>query len=191
MGKVITPRVPAIGSVAGVVDPAARQILRALVDAHNTRNGDTESRFVTAKDVVELATPAQQATQVVTPAAGSEDERIERLAGELTALQSTAARSNTHSTNDGYDVGSGTGQVPLNNGALNANLNADLLNGKHAEAFMPIDASVDAAMLGGVPPSGFARVGTVVTGTKVSTGTFLEVLVGEQTLYLELFQDAP
>ena len=191
MGKVITPRVPAIGSVAGVVDPTARQILRALVDAHNTRNGDTESRFVTAKDVTEMATPAQQATLVAAPATSSEDERVDRLAGELTALQSTVARSNAHSTNDGYDVGAGTGQVPLNNGTLNANLNADLLDGKHAEEFMPIDASVDAAMLGGVPPSGFARVGGVVTGTKVSTGTFLEVIVGEQTLYLELFQDAP
>ena len=191
MGKVITPRVPAIGSVAGVVDPTARQILRALVDAHNTRNGDTESRFVTAKDVTEMTTPAQQATQVVTPAAGPEDERVDRLSGELTALQSTVARSSAHSTNDGYDVGAGTGQVPLNNGTLNANLNADLLDGKHAEEFMPIDASVDAAMLGGVPPSGFTRVGGVVTGTKVSTGTFLEVIVGEQTLYLELFQDAP
>ena len=168
MGKVITPRVPAIGSVAGVVDPTARQILRALVDAHNTRNGDAESRFVTAKDMAEMATPAQQATQVVTPATGSEDERIERLAGELTALQSTVARSNTHSTNDGYDVGSGTGQVPLNNGALNANLNADLLDGHHASAFV--------------------RVGAAVETTKTLTGKFMELVIGDQTYYLPLYQ---
>lgn len=168
MGKVITPRVPAIGSVSGVVDPAARQILRALVDAHNTRNGDTESRFVTAKDVTEMATPAQQATLVAAPATSSEDERVDRLAGELTALQSTVARSNAHSTNDGYDVGAGTGQVPLNNGALNANLNADMLDGHHASAFV--------------------HVGAVVETTKTLTGKFMELVIDNQTYYLPLYQ---
>lgn len=196
MGKVITPRVPAIGSVAGVVDPTARQILRALVDAHNTRNGDTESRFVTAKDVAELATPAQQATQVVTPAAGSEDERVDRLSGELTALQSTVARSNTHSTNDGYDVGSGTGQVPLNNGALNANLNADMLDGHHsghAVGDVPVSDGVvceelNADMLDGHHASAFVRVGAVVETTKTLTGKFMELVIGDQTYYLPLYQ---
>ena len=199
MGKVITPRVPAIGSVAGVVDPTARQILRALVDAHNTRNGDTESRFVTAKELTELATPAQQATQatqVVTPAAGPEDERVERLAGELTALQSTVARSNTHSTNDGYDVGAGTGQVPLNNGALNANLNADLLDGHHsghAVGDVPVSDGVvceelNADLLDGHHASAFVRVGAVVETTKTLTGKFMELVIGDQTYYLPLYQ---
>ena len=196
MGKVITPRVPAIGSVSGVVDPAARQILRALVDAHNTRNGDTESRFVTAKDVTEMATPAQQATLVAAPATSSEDERVDRLAGELTALQSTVARSNAHSTNDGYDVGAGTGQVPLNNGALNANLNADLLDGYHsghAVGDVPVSDGVaceelNADLLDGHHASAFVHVGAVVETTKTLTGKFMELVIDNQTYYLPLYQ---
>ena len=133
MGKVIIPRVPSIGTVTGVADSAARQILQPLVDAHNTRNGDTEARFVTALELSErLAATSQQTTAVTSSTGPLEDERIERIAGELSALQSTVARSNSTSTNDGYSVGSGSGNVPLNDGALNSNLNADLIDGLHA-----------------------------------------------------------
>ena len=133
MGKVIIPRVPSIGTVTGVSDSAARQILQPLVDAHNTRNGDTEARFVTALELSErLAATSQQTTAVTSSTGPLEDERIERIAGELSALQSTVARSNSTSTNDGYSVGSGSGNVPLNDGALNSNLNADLIDGLHA-----------------------------------------------------------
>jgi len=133
MGKVIIPRVPSIGTVTGVSDSAARQILQPLVDAHNTRNGDTEARFVTALELSDrLAATSQQTTAVTSSTGPLEDERIERIAGELSALQSTVARSNSTSTNDGYSVGSGSGNVPINNGTLNNNLNADLLDGFHA-----------------------------------------------------------
>ena len=133
MGKVIIPRVPSIGTVTGVSDSAARQILQPLVDAHNTRNGDTEARFVTALELSErLAATSQQTTAVTSSTGPLEDERIERIAGELSALQSTVARSNSTSTNDGYSVGSGSGNLPLNDGALNSNLNADLIDGLHA-----------------------------------------------------------
>ena len=133
MGKVIIPRVPSIGTVTGVSDSAARQILQPLVDAHNTRNGDTEARFVTALELSErLAATSQQTTAVTSSTGPLEDERIERIAGELSALQSTVARSNSTSTNDGYSVGSGSGNVPINDGALNSNLNADLIDGLHA-----------------------------------------------------------
>ena len=133
MGKVIIPRVPSIGTVTGVADSAARQILQPLVDAHNTRNGDTEARFVTALELSErLAATSQQTTAGTLSTGPLEDERIERIAGELSALQSTVARSNSTSTNDGYSVGSGSGNVPINDGALNSNLNADLIDGLHA-----------------------------------------------------------
>jgi len=36
---------------------------------------------------------------------------------------------------DGQDAGNGAGNVPLNNGALNTNLNSDMLDGEHATAF--------------------------------------------------------
>lgn len=36
---------------------------------------------------------------------------------------------------DGYDAGNGSGQIPVSNGTVNANLNADLLDGNHASAF--------------------------------------------------------
>ena len=121
---------------------------------------------------------------------------IERLAGELTALQSTVARSNAHSTNDGYDVGAGTGQVPLNNGALNANLNADMLDGHHsghAVGDVPVSDGVvceelNADMLDGHHASAFVRVGAVVETTKTLTGKFMELVIGDQTYYLPLYQ---
>lgn len=106
------------------------------------------------------------------------------------------ARSNTHSTNDGYDVGSGTGQVPLNNGALNANLNADLLNGHHsghAVGDVPVSDGVvceelNADRLDGHHASAFVRVGAVVETTKTLTGKFMELVIGGQTYYLPLYQ---
>jgi len=36
---------------------------------------------------------------------------------------------------DGYDAGNGNGQIPVSNGTVNTNLNADLLDGNHASAF--------------------------------------------------------
>jgi hypothetical protein len=169
MGKVIIPRVPSIGTVTGVADSAARQILQPLVDAHNTRNGDTEARFVTALELSErLAATSQQTTAVTSSTGPLEDERIERIAGELSALQSTVARSNSTSTNDGYSVGSGSGNVPLNDGALNSNLNADMLDGMHA--------------------SELVHVGAVVTATKTATGKFMEVTLDSEVFYIPLYQ---
>ena len=37
----------------------------------------------------------------------------------------------------GKSVGNGAGNIPLSNGTLNTNLNADLLDGQHASAFQP------------------------------------------------------
>ncbi|MCX6766644.1 MAG: tail fiber domain-containing protein, partial [Candidatus Moranbacteria bacterium] len=37
----------------------------------------------------------------------------------------------------GQTIGNGAGNIPLSNGTLNTNLNADLLDGQHASAFMP------------------------------------------------------
>ena len=197
MGKVIIPRVPSIGTVTGVSDSAARQILQPLVDAHNTRNGDTEARFVTALELSErLAATSQQTTAGTLSTGPLEDERIERIAGELSALQSTVARSNSTSTNDGYSVGSGSGNVPLNDGALNSNLNADMLDGMHAghatgeipvsDATLCTDLNAD--LLDGMHASELVHVGAVVTATKTATGKFMEVTLGGEVFYIPLHQ---
>ena len=178
-------------------DSAARQILQPLVDAHNTRNGDTESRFVTALELSErLAATSQQTTAVTSSTGPLEDERIERIAGELSALQSTVARSNSTSTNDGYSVGSGSGNVPLNDGALNSNLNADMLDGMHAghatgeipvsDATLCTDLNAD--LLDGMHASELVHVGAVVTATKTATGKFMEVTLDSEVFYIPLYQ---
>lgn len=193
---VIIPRVPAIGTVTGVADSAARQILQPLVDAHNTRNGDTEARFVTARELDARLAAVVQPVTTTTPGVATEDERIERLSGELAALQATVAGAVAHSTNDGHDVGSGTGQVPINDGALNNNLNADMLDGHHsghAVGDVPVSDGVvceelNADMLDGHHASAFVRVGAVVETTKTLTGKFMELVIGDQTYYLPLYQ---
>ncbi|MFH0930021.1 MAG: hypothetical protein V1814_02100, partial [Candidatus Moraniibacteriota bacterium] len=38
----------------------------------------------------------------------------------------------------GQSIGNGAGNIPLSNGILNTNLNADLLDGQHATAFQPV-----------------------------------------------------
>ena len=197
MGKVIIPRVPSIGTVTGVSDSAARQILQPLVDAHNTRNGDTEARFVTALELSErLAATSQQTTAVTSSTGPLEDERIERIAGELSALQSTVARSNSTSTNDGYSVGSGSGNVPVSDAVLCTDLNADMLDGMHAghatgeipvsDATLCTDLNAD--LLDGMHASELVHVGAVVTATKTATGKFMEVTLDSEVFYIPLYQ---
>lgn len=196
MGKVIIPRVPSIGTVTGVSDSAARQILQPLVDAHNTRNGDTDSRFVTAAELAERLSTVSQPASATTTTVASDDERIERLSGELAALQDTVARSNATSTNDGYSVGHGSGNVPINNGTLNNNLNADLLDGFHAghdSGDVPVSDSslctdLNADMLDGMHASELVHVGAVVTATKTATGKFMEFTLGGEVFYIPLYQ---
>jgi hypothetical protein len=43
----------------------------------------------------------------------------------------------------GYSAGNASGNVPISNGTLNTNLNADLLDGKHAAAFVNIAGATD------------------------------------------------
>ena len=196
MGKVIIPRVPSIGTVTGVSDSAARQILQPLVDAHNTRNGDTGARFVTAAELAERLSAVSQPASTTTTTVASDDERIERLSGELAALQDTVARSNATSTNDGYSVGHGSGNVPINNGTLNNNLNADLLDGFHAghdSGDVPVSDSslctdLNADLLDGMHASELVHVGAVVTATKTATGKFMEVTLDSEVFYIPLYQ---
>ena len=169
MVKAITPRVPTIGSETAVKDSAVRQALQLLIDTHNARNGTTDQRFVTESEMLAAigrVAPAQSssgATSGVTDA--SIDDQINALRDQtgtlqtsVTQLQTTIAELRQHSTLDGYDLGSGAGQVPLNNGTLNAGLNAALLDGKaagYASGEIPISdatlcADLNADMLDGM-----------------------------------------
>ena len=51
MAKVVTPAVPSVGPLNGIADPAVRQVVQALSDAHQTRNGQSDERFVTYTDL--------------------------------------------------------------------------------------------------------------------------------------------
>ncbi len=76
---------------------------------------------------------------------------------------------------DGYDVGNASGNIPLSNGALNANLNADKLDGYNASTGttantipvrdssgkLPGSITGDAATVGGLAASTFMRVNAV------------------------------
>lgn len=55
MAKQISSPVPAPAPVTGVQDPAVRRALQDLIDAHNTRNGQTKERFLTEDDIKQLA----------------------------------------------------------------------------------------------------------------------------------------
>jgi len=62
-----------------------------------------------------------------------------RIASVPYALQAEEAKNAATAGNadllDGYQAGNASGNVPLSNGTLNSNLNADLLDGQHASAF--------------------------------------------------------
>lgn len=51
MVKAVGGRVPGVLPPTGVDDPATRKSLQQLVDAHNARNGNTQERFVTAREL--------------------------------------------------------------------------------------------------------------------------------------------
>lgn len=168
MAKTISPRVPAISAPSGVQDQAARQILQLLVDAHNARNGDTDSRFVTYRELASMVEALSSQQTTTTTSSTDNDDAIQSLSSDVGSIKNALAVLNGHSTTDGYDVGNVPGNVPHNNGALNENLNADMLDGKHASEFVPLDAAV--------------------TATKSATGKYMPITIGGVVYYLPLFQ---
>lgn len=65
MAKIVSSYVPAIGSVAAVSDPATRQVVRSVADAHNTRNGQTDQRFVTRAELNTSVADMEAATKAL------------------------------------------------------------------------------------------------------------------------------
>lgn len=55
MSKQVSAPVPAMAPITGVQDPAVRRAIQGLIDAHNTRNGQTRERFLTEADIDQLA----------------------------------------------------------------------------------------------------------------------------------------
>ena len=55
MAKQVSSPVAGVPTTAAIADPAARRAIQSLVDAHNTRNGQTKERFLTEADLKDLA----------------------------------------------------------------------------------------------------------------------------------------
>lgn len=55
MAKQVSAPVSGVAPATGVQDPAARRVLQDLITAHNTRNGQTEQRFLTEADIRHLS----------------------------------------------------------------------------------------------------------------------------------------
>jgi len=60
-------------------------------------------------------------------------EGTTKLADKYLGKTATAVNSDKV---DGYDAGNASGNIPINNGTLNNNLNADMLDGLHASSFL-------------------------------------------------------
>jgi hypothetical protein len=75
-------------------------------------------------------------------------------------------------------AGNASGNVPVSNGTVNTNLNADMVDGHHASDFT-IDSTIAKALI----------YQTVVTGGKTATGQFVEVQTKDGTTagWLQLF----
>ena len=56
---------------------------------------------------------------------------------------------------DGYDAGNGSGQIPVSNGTVNTNLNADMIDGLDGSALLASRGSVAAASVDGATANGF------------------------------------
>lgn len=60
-------------------------------------------------------------------------------AGSSTITSLTDVRAYTQPTLKGNTIGNGSGQIPVSNGVLNTNLNADTVDGKDAVAFLQLN----------------------------------------------------
>lgn len=85
----------------------------------------------------------------------------------------------------GYSPGNLAGNIPLNNGTLNANLNADQLDG-HDASYFSADGHVHTAATpssnGFMANTDKAKLDGVATGAEVNQNAFSNVLVGKETI---------
>ena len=93
---------------------------------------------------------------------------------------------------NGLTTSNGSGQVPVSNGTVNTNLNADLLDGHHAEYFSPSGHRHNNASTssdGFMSSADKVKLDGVATGAEVNQNAFGNVAVGSTTLQADNKQD--
>lgn len=93
---------------------------------------------------------------------------------------------------NGLTTSNGSGQVPISNGTVNTNLNADLLDGHHAEYFSPSGHRHNNASTssdGFMSSADKTKLDGVATGAEVNQNAFGNVAVGSTTLQADNKQD--
>ena len=92
----------------------------------------------------------------------------------------------------GLTVGNANGQIPINNGTENANLNAALLNGKASSAFATSNHSHSTATQssnGYMSNSDKKKLDGIASGAEVNQNAFANVKVGSTTIQADAKQD--
>lgn len=93
---------------------------------------------------------------------------------------------------NGYTQGNTSGKIPLNNGTLNVNLNADMLDG-HDSAYFSADGHVHSGATtsanGFMTTTQVTKLNGIATGAEVNQNTFANVKVGSSTIQADAKQD--
>ena len=85
----------------------------------------------------------------------------------------------------GLSAGNATGKIPINNGEVNQNLNADLLDGKHAADFaasVHVHASATTSSDGFLSAVDKVKLNGIDDGAEVNQNAFAGVAVGDVTI---------
>ena len=86
---------------------------------------------------------------------------------------------------NGYTQGNGSGKIPLNNGTLNTNLNADMLDGHDSAYFSASTHGHDGATTsaaGFMTTTQVTKLNGIATGAEVNQNAFSNVTVGSSTI---------
>lgn len=93
---------------------------------------------------------------------------------------------------NGLNSSNATGQVPVSNGTVNTNLNADMLDGHHADYFSKdghIHNNASTSTAGFMSAADKTKLDGVATGAEVNQNAFGNVSVGSTTLQADNKQD--
>lgn len=93
---------------------------------------------------------------------------------------------------NGLNSSNDTGQVPVSNGTVNTNLNADMLDGHHADYFSKdghVHNNASTSTAGFMSAADKTKLDGVATGAEVNQNAFGNVAVGTSTLQADNKQD--
>ena len=93
---------------------------------------------------------------------------------------------------NGLNSSNDTGQVPVSNGTVNTNLNADMLDGHHEDYFSKdghVHNNVSTSTAGFMSAADKTKLDGVATGAEVNQNAFGNVAVGTSTLQADNKQD--